>query len=376
MLGSTITLDTDAGGRGWFVDGTPGENSEFSVQLGQNHLGTPENVWLGYDILSVVMHEQGHLLGLNHASAGTAGDVMTDYFSPNQRTLPAAGQAAGATPGLGQRNTLRHVFRDDPGRLGRGIAAPGDHRRQRGAGRGRHHLHGVRNDQLDERTADHQRSGFTSNSTQMVGITVNNTAVNTRVFEVQGGTGTAAEATIFQDLTISGGARTNSVGGGVYINGWADVTFDNVLFDDNSATEGGGFYVAGALGATVTLTDSDITNNTAITRGGGFRNSGFDTVVTMSDGVIDNNTANNEHGGGFYNNGKVVLTNVDITNNEVLDLDNTNGRFDDSYGGGFFNNASGAPSTIAGPGHDHRRFDYRQRGLRITPAVSGTGAAS
>ena len=63
-----ITIDTNADGNGWFVDRTPTSNSEFSHA--QNAARTdlltdPSNAAAGHmDLLTTVMHELGHVIGL------------------------------------------------------------------------------------------------------------------------------------------------------------------------------------------------------------------------------------------------------------------------------------------------------------------------
>ena len=67
--GSTITLDVNAAGWGWFVDPTPEEDSEFSMpgdQGEQNRM----------DLLTVLMHELGHLLGHAHDEEGVMAETL------------------------------------------------------------------------------------------------------------------------------------------------------------------------------------------------------------------------------------------------------------------------------------------------------------
>src|SRR5207244_11332788 len=75
--GTTIYLDTNAAGWGWFVDATPWDDSEFTTpgdQGEQNRM----------DLLTVLEHEVGHLLGKEHAASG----VMAETLSPGKRLAP------------------------------------------------------------------------------------------------------------------------------------------------------------------------------------------------------------------------------------------------------------------------------------------------
>ena len=61
--GNTITLDDNAAGWGWFVDATPKNDSEFTKAGNQGEKNR-------MDLLTVVTHEIGHLLGHDHDDAG------------------------------------------------------------------------------------------------------------------------------------------------------------------------------------------------------------------------------------------------------------------------------------------------------------------
>jgi hypothetical protein len=95
--GSTITLDLDAAGRGWFVDATPRDAVEFSLYLGTDHLGaTPGSAAAGaMDLLTVLLHEIGHWAGYDH-DAGIA--LMAPVLGTGQRVVLDLGDAA---PGAG-----------------------------------------------------------------------------------------------------------------------------------------------------------------------------------------------------------------------------------------------------------------------------------
>jgi PKD domain/Bacterial Ig domain len=61
---ATITIDNDANGVGWFLDTTPQDNSEFTGV--DNYLqATPNSPAAGkYDLLTAILHEMGHTLGI------------------------------------------------------------------------------------------------------------------------------------------------------------------------------------------------------------------------------------------------------------------------------------------------------------------------
>jgi WD40 repeat protein len=81
--GNSILIDDNAAGWGWFVDATPHDDSEFTTpgnQGEQNHM----------DLLTVLMHEMGHVLGLDHDGDG----VMQETLTPGTRRLPTADEVA------------------------------------------------------------------------------------------------------------------------------------------------------------------------------------------------------------------------------------------------------------------------------------------
>ena len=67
--GTTIWLDDNAAGWGWFVDSTPGNSSEFSRAGNQGERNR-------MDLLTVVMHEMGHLLGQEHDDEGVMAETL------------------------------------------------------------------------------------------------------------------------------------------------------------------------------------------------------------------------------------------------------------------------------------------------------------
>ncbi len=70
--GSTVKIDDDGAGYGWFVDSTPVDDSEFgaagdSYSLVANAGSSAES---RVDLLTTVMHEMGHILGYSDESLG------------------------------------------------------------------------------------------------------------------------------------------------------------------------------------------------------------------------------------------------------------------------------------------------------------------
>jgi hypothetical protein len=68
--GSTIYLDVNAAGFGWFVDATPSDSREFHEANGTLAAFRGSEAFGRMDLLTVLTHELGHVLGMAHTDNG------------------------------------------------------------------------------------------------------------------------------------------------------------------------------------------------------------------------------------------------------------------------------------------------------------------
>ena len=92
-----IVIDHNAAGFNWFIDSTPDDDSEYAGD-GTRLAATPNTVAaLRVDLLTTVMHELGHQIGLedNYAS-GDSDELMFGSIMAGERRLPGADDVASA----------------------------------------------------------------------------------------------------------------------------------------------------------------------------------------------------------------------------------------------------------------------------------------
>tara|TARA_R110002096_G_scaffold147220_11_gene306938 strand:+ start:6505 stop:13509 length:7005 start_codon:yes stop_codon:yes gene_type:complete len=100
--GFVIRIDDDAAGSGWFLDETPTLDEEFQFVSGTETQMVAEMDSLAedrFDLLTVLMHEQGHILGLADATSDQFANLMSGILEAGERLTPAEAQAEGATAG-------------------------------------------------------------------------------------------------------------------------------------------------------------------------------------------------------------------------------------------------------------------------------------
>ncbi len=91
LSGDVLSLDIDAAGHGWFVDPTPNDNSEFNtlVSLTQREASGNSHAVDDIDLLTVVLHELGHVLGKPDLDpVENLTDLMADTLPTGVRRLP------------------------------------------------------------------------------------------------------------------------------------------------------------------------------------------------------------------------------------------------------------------------------------------------
>jgi len=71
-----LVIDDDGTGSGWFIDNTPAFDEEFTVTGDPFSLAAKRDVSSSYDLLTVINHEVGHLLGFSSVFPGFSDRVL------------------------------------------------------------------------------------------------------------------------------------------------------------------------------------------------------------------------------------------------------------------------------------------------------------
>ena len=151
-------------------------------------------------------------------------------------------------------------------------------------------------------------------------------------------------------LTLNGGIIKNcatSIGGGVYIRGTVIMNGGTIAHNESTKTDygsgttgGGGVYISS--GGQLTMKNGSISENSAQYAGGGvYIYAGENAGFTMKGGRVSQNVA--PEGGGIYcHEGKFLLTDGEISNN------NANGTGGWKGGGGLYVNTAGRAEMSGG----------------------------
>lgn len=100
--GDLIQISRTAAGNAWFVDETPSDDAEFERRTGFQPVSSDNGLKVrstveGVDLLTTLMHEMGHRLGLPDTYAlRDRSSIMYGYLTRGERRLPAPNQARGA----------------------------------------------------------------------------------------------------------------------------------------------------------------------------------------------------------------------------------------------------------------------------------------
>ncbi len=101
----TISLDLDAAGNGWFIDETPEDDEEFHLDgalAGKAEAGGDADGEV--DLLTVILHEFGHVLGYDHVVADEGG-YMSSMLDPSER-LGLIDDSPQSATGIEESDTL------------------------------------------------------------------------------------------------------------------------------------------------------------------------------------------------------------------------------------------------------------------------------
>ncbi len=85
--GLTVQIDINAAGHGWFIDTTPSDDAEFTLLSDGTFLAESSSLAVNsMDLLTVVMHELGHVLNYEDVDSQTSpSDLMSDVLTVSMR---------------------------------------------------------------------------------------------------------------------------------------------------------------------------------------------------------------------------------------------------------------------------------------------------
>lgn len=95
--GTTVLIDRTAAGREWFIDPTPQDHAEFRFIRGLSQwiADAQSPAFQRMDLLTVVLHEMGHVLGYSDQPAQRHHTtLMTETLPTGTRRLPGIGEAS------------------------------------------------------------------------------------------------------------------------------------------------------------------------------------------------------------------------------------------------------------------------------------------
>jgi len=115
---ATIQIDADAGGDGWFVDPTPADDLEFPTAATPTFkVDGPRS----FDLLTTVVHEIGHALGIGIGTEARVGDQLQSHPSGGLLFQGPSGASAVFTPDLSHLDETIHAFDLMAASVGQGV---------------------------------------------------------------------------------------------------------------------------------------------------------------------------------------------------------------------------------------------------------------
>jgi Ca2+-binding RTX toxin-like protein/phage tail sheath gpL-like len=112
----TVQIDINAAGHGWFVDATPSDDMEFSLQsdgtLMADSLSQADS---SMDLLTVIMHELGHVLGFEDCGEeADSSELMSATLNPGVRRLCPTDMTGEIQTELGSKESVQQY---EPGHI-------------------------------------------------------------------------------------------------------------------------------------------------------------------------------------------------------------------------------------------------------------------